>query len=49
MFPEICDALGPSKTTTVANKEWLERSEDRTGGLQSLAEDCFSKQKVVQL
>ena len=23
--PEICDALGSSKPTTVANKEWLER------------------------
>ena len=47
--PEICDALGPSKPTTVANKEWLESSEDRVGGLQSIAEDCFSKLKVVQL
>ena len=47
--PEICDALGPSKPTTVANKEWLESSEDRAGGLQSIAEDCFSKLKVVQL
>ena len=47
--PEICDALGPSKPTTVANKEWLESSEDRLGGLQSIAEDCFSKLKVVQL
>ena len=47
--PEICDALGPSKPTTVANKEWLESSEDRVGGLQSIAEECFSKLKVVQL
>ena len=47
--PEICDALGPSKPTTVANREWLESSEDRVGGLQSIAEDCFSKLKVVQL
>lgn len=47
--PEICDALGPSKPTTVANKEWLESSEDRVGGLQSIAEDCFSKLKIVQL
>ncbi len=47
--PEVCDALGPSKPTTVANKEWLESSEDRAGGLQSLSEDCFSKLKVVQL
>ena len=47
--PEICDALGPSKPTTVANKEWLESSEDRVGGLQSIAEDCFSKLEIVQL
>jgi len=47
--PEICDALGPSKPTTVANKEWLESSEDRVGGLQSIAEDCFSNLKIVQL
>ena len=47
--PEICDALGPSKPTTVANKEWLERSEERVGGLQHLAKDCYSKLRVVNL
>ncbi len=47
--PEVCDALGPSKPTTVANKEWLERSEERAGGLQHLASDCFSNSRIVEL
>ncbi len=47
--PEICDALGPSKPTTVANKEWLERSEDRVGGLQHLASSCYSELKIIDL
>ena len=47
--PEVCDALGPSKPTTVANKEWLERSEERAGGLQHLASDCFSNSRIVKL
>ena len=47
--PEVCDALGPSKPTTVANKEWLERSEERDGGLQHIASDCYSKLRIVKL
>ena len=47
--PEVCDALGPNKPTTVANKEWLERSEDRVGGLQHLASDCYSKLRIINL
>lgn len=47
--PEVCDALGPSKPSTVANKEWLERSEERVGGLQHLASACYSKLRVVKL
>lgn len=47
--PEVCDALGPSKPTTVANKEWLERSEERVGGLQHIASDCYSKLRIVKL
>ena len=41
--PEICDALGPTKPTTVANKEWLELSEERVGGLQHLASEVIRK------
>ncbi len=47
--PEVCDALGPNKPTTVANKEWLERSEERVGGLQHLASDCYSNLRIVKL
>ena len=47
--PEICDALGPSKPTTVANKEWLESSEERIGGLQHLASSCYSELKIIDL
>lgn len=47
--PEVCDALGPSKPTTVANKEWLERSEERVGGLQHIASDSYSRLRVVKL
>ena len=47
--PEVCDALGPNKPTTVANKEWLERSEERAGGLQHLASSCFEQHRVVLL
>ena len=47
--PEVCDALGPSKPSTVANKEWLERSEERVGGLQHSASDCYSKLRVGKL
>ncbi len=47
--PEVCDALGPSKPTTVANKEWLERSEEWVGGLQHIASDCYSKLRIVKL
>ena len=47
--PEICDALGPNRPTTVANKEWLERSEERLGGLQQLASDCYSQRRFVEI
>lgn len=47
--PEVCDALGPSKPTTVANKEWLESSEERVGGLQHLASSNFSQLRIVNL
>ncbi len=47
--PEVCDALGPNKPTTVANKEWLERSEERAGGLQHLASSCYSQSRIVKL
>ena len=47
--PEVCDALGPNHPSTVANIEWLNSSEERLGGLQSLAISSFGKGKIVQL
>ena len=47
--PEVCDALGPSHPSTVANKEWIELSEERLGGLQSLVDSCFENRKIVTL
>ncbi len=47
--PEICDVLGPKHPTTVANLEWLERSEDRLGGLQALVDAVWEGHRVVSL
>ena len=47
--PEVCDALGPSNPATVANREWLEKSEARNGDLDKLAEKAFSMRRIIQL
>ena len=47
--PEVCDALGPSMPTTVANKEWLEKSEERLGGLRNLAQEAWAKRRIVTI
>ena len=47
--PEVCDALGPNHTTTVGNREWLERSEARVGGLAALAAHAWSSRTSVPL
>ena len=47
--PEVCDALGPKHTTTVGNREWLERSEARVGGLLDLAHHAWSQRVSVPL
>lgn len=47
--PEVCDALGPKHTTTVGNREWLERSEARVGGLLDLAHHAWSQRVSVTL
>ena len=47
--PEVCDALGPSLPTTVANLEWLEKSEERVGGFQNLLETAWKNRRIVQL
>lgn len=47
--PEVCDALGPKHTTTVGNREWLERSEARVGGLEALAMQAWASRTTVSL
>jgi len=47
--PEVCDALGPKHTTTVGNREWLERSEARVGGLEALAAQAWASRTTVSL
>jgi thiamine biosynthesis protein ThiI len=46
---EVCDALGPKKPTTVANKEWLELSEQRAGGMEILVNQALTKKYLVNL
>ncbi len=47
--PEVCDALGPAHPATVANREWLEKSETRNGGLDKLAAKAFSLRRTIEL
>ena len=47
--PEVCDALGPSLPTTIANLEWLEKSENRLGGLDQIAQEAWLQRRVVEL
>jgi hypothetical protein len=47
--PEVCDALGPSLPTTIANLEWLEKSEQRLGGLDNITRDAWKNRRVVEL
>ncbi|RJU99096.1 MAG: hypothetical protein DWC04_01635 [Candidatus Poseidoniales archaeon] len=47
--PEVCDALGPTTPVTIANQEWLEKSELRAGGLQELCESAWALRRHVDL
>ena len=47
--PEMCDALGPSCPTTVADLGRLRSNEEALGGLQTLAESCFSKSRTTPI
>tara|TARA_B100000767_G_scaffold169187_1_gene158370 strand:+ start:1552 stop:2223 length:672 start_codon:yes stop_codon:yes gene_type:complete len=47
--PEVCDALGPSLPTTIANLEWLEKSENRLGSLGQITLDAWQHRRVVEL
>ena len=49
MGPEVCDALGPSLPTTIANLEWLEKSENRLGGLDQVTQNAWHQRRTVKL
>ena len=40
--PELCDALGPERPTTVADLNRLRENENNQGGLEKLAESCLN-------
>lgn len=46
---EVCDALGPTTPVTIANQEWLEKSELRAGGLHELCESAWALRRQVTL
>jgi thiamine biosynthesis protein ThiI len=46
---EVCDALGPNRPTTVANREWLEKSEQRAGGLDVLCGEALGMKYELKL
>jgi thiamine biosynthesis protein ThiI len=47
--PELCDALGPDRPTTVADLSRLRRNEMTQGGLDGLVEDCLKSLRMRPL
>ena len=47
--PELCDALGPDRPTTVADLNRLRRNENTQGGLDVLVEDCLKSLRIRSL
>jgi thiamine biosynthesis protein ThiI len=47
--PEVCDALGPKHPATVANQEWLEKSEERVGGMDNICDEAWELRNYVDL
>lgn len=47
--PELCDALGPDRPTTVADLDRLRRNEKAQGGLVELAENCLISMRIRSL
>ncbi len=47
--PEVCDALGPKRPSTVADRGRLLKHEKELGGLMVLVEECLSTKRVVSL
>jgi len=47
--PELCDALGPDRPTTVADLPRLRQNEKAQGGLSGLAEECLKSIRIRPL
>ena len=47
--PELCDALGPDRPTTVADLNRLRRNENVQGGLDELTQDCLKSLRIRSL
>ena len=47
--PELCDALGPERPTTVADLNRLRENENNQGGLEKLAESCLNSLRTRPL
>ncbi|MEE2759505.1 MAG: 7-cyano-7-deazaguanine synthase [Candidatus Thermoplasmatota archaeon] len=44
--PELCDALGPDRPTTVADLKRLRENENNQGGLHHLAKSCLNSLRI---
>ncbi len=47
--PELCDALGPDRPTTVADLNRLRRNENVQGGLDELTQNCLKSLRIRSL
>ncbi|MBD14395.1 MAG: hypothetical protein CMJ72_04410 [Planctomycetaceae bacterium] len=47
--PELCDALGPERPTTVADLNRLRENENTQGGLKQLARTCLNSLRIRRL
>ena len=47
--PEMCDALGPKRPTTVANLGRLEANEAALGGLDKMVAECTEMSRIVSI
>ena len=47
--PELCDALGPDRPTTVADLARLRQNEEVQGGLENLAKECLESLRMRSL
>ena len=49
MGPEVCGTFSPSLPTIIANLKWLEKSENRLGGLDQIPQNTFHQRRTVKL